>query len=279
MVMNRLEAARNLPENQNPAKQLAINKSEKILQDAGVKDPGMSVAIPVETSHLPTSETAPLNDVLDRVIAELRINPFSPEAVTNFWKTKLEADGKRIRLAISVPDCNWTEEEIRKPMKNNKGNEIPSMMVYVPQELTGTEGLVKLGQMYPKMRSWDVQEGTTVEDSPDANKRGGWIKVEASVDAPNINTTQGDLEKHAKKQGYLGQRENSYILASQASKDLTGHYLDEGFTSSRLLGSRDGGHMVNTYFYSHGHLVISRDLYPQSHGALMGGRFEEVKKA
>lgn len=233
---------------------------------------------PVETSPLPTSETIPSKDVLEKAIAEPEINPFFPEAViTKFWKVKLQADGKRIGLNISVPDCNWTEEEIRKPMKDNRGNEVPSTMVYVPQELTGKEGLVKLGQMYPKMESWSVQEDTAVQDSPDANKKGGWIKTEAAIDAPNLDTTQKDLEYHAKDKEYFPQTLNTFILASQASKDLTGHYLDEGSTWSRL-GSRDGGDVVRASFGSDGRLNVSWHLNPRAHGSSMGGRFEEVKK-
>ena len=243
-----------------------------------------SATVPSQRESLPTrvfpeAELFPTSDDgLNEAIVELRANPFSPEAVTNYWKTKLQLDGKRIGLEISVPDCNWTEDEIKKPMVGKKGEEVPSMMVYIPQELTGQEGLKKLGQMYPKMRSSSAQEGTTVQDSPDANKQGGWIKAEATVDAPNLDTTQGDLEKHAKKQGYFPQRENAYILASQASKDLTGHYLDEGSTWSRL-GSRRGSDVVYADFDSDGRLQVDWRLGPRDRDAGMGGRFEEVKKA
>ncbi len=34
---------------------------------------------------LSTSETTSLNDVLGRAIAELKINPSSAEAITNYW--------------------------------------------------------------------------------------------------------------------------------------------------------------------------------------------------
>lgn len=216
---------------------------------------------------------------IELAITELKTNPFSPEANTNYWRTKLQADGKRIGLNISVPDCNWPEAEIKRPMVDVKGNEVPSMMAYVPQELTGKEGLVKLGQMYPKMGSVSVQEGTAVQDSPDANTKGGWIKVEAVVDAPNLNTTPKDLEDHAKEQGYFGQRENVYILAFQASKDLTGHYLDEGPTWSRLLGSRSESGVVSAHVNSGGDLHVGWFLNPQDRDADVGGRFEEVKKA
>lgn len=209
----------------------------------------------------------------------VEINPFSPEAVTNFWRTKLQVDGKRIGLGIKVPDCNWTEEEIRKPMVDNKGKEVSSMMVYVPEQLTGEKGLKRLGKMYPGMDSWAVKEGTIVQDSSDVNKKSGWVKVEATVDAPNLDTTQEGLENHAREKKYSPQRLNTYILASQASRDLTGHYLDEKSTYSRLPGSRCGGGVVRARFGSDGGLHVNWILGPRNHGANLGGRFEEVKKA
>jgi len=48
MVMNRLEAAGNLPENQTPVQQFAIKQARQILENAGVKDPGMPIVSPVE---------------------------------------------------------------------------------------------------------------------------------------------------------------------------------------------------------------------------------------
>lgn len=56
MVMNRLEAARNLTGNQNPVKQFAIDQARRILQAAGVEDPGM----PVVTSVSEKQTAAPI---------------------------------------------------------------------------------------------------------------------------------------------------------------------------------------------------------------------------
>ena len=193
----------------------------------------------------------------------------------------MQADGKRIGLDISVLDCNWTKREMRKPMIGINGAEVPSMMVYIPQELYGQEGLIKLGQMYPKMNIWPVQKETVawvMRDSPDSSKKGRWIKVEATIDAPNINTTEKDLKNHAKAKKYSRQRLITYIFASQASKDLTGHYLDEESTWSRL-GTHFQSEVAYVRFHSDGDLTIPWPLDPQAHGAGIGGRFEEVKKA
>ena len=38
------------------------------------------------------------SDRLMQSIAELKVNLFSPEAITKFWKAKLQADGKKAQL-------------------------------------------------------------------------------------------------------------------------------------------------------------------------------------
>ena len=235
------------------------------------------------------------SDYLMQSIAELKINLFSPEAITKFWKAKLQADGEKIGLDISVTDCSWTEDEIKEPMTDIKGKEVPSMMVYVPQELTGQEGFNKLGQMYPKMKFCDpkacpitqirggitrrIREETLIQDSPDGSKKGGWIKAEATIVTPNLNTPKEDLEKHAKKLGYSRQALSTYILASQASKNLAGHYLDKGGKWSRLDSRYDEEDVVCATFGWDGFLALYFNLRPQDYNPRTGGRSEEVKKA
>lgn len=48
MVMERLEAARQHPDNQDALKQFAISHAKKLLRDAGVKDPGIKEKKPSE---------------------------------------------------------------------------------------------------------------------------------------------------------------------------------------------------------------------------------------
>lgn len=265
MVMNRLEAASHLPENQGDSQQLAIEQARGLLISAGVKDPGLR------------TETLPLRGDQSQTIVEHLMNSFSPEILTKFWRAKLQADGKRAGLDISVPDCNWTREEIERPMMGIKGNKVPSMMVYIPQELMGQGGLVKLGHMYPRINSMSIRDDTDVQDSHDANKEGGWIKVEATLNAPNLNSTQGQLEEHAKRRGCFIQRVNVYILASQARKDLAGRYLDEKSTYSRL-GSCMRGVMVNAKFHPDGDMDVNSSSNPRDHNKILGGRFEEIRK-
>ncbi|MBI2613871.1 MAG: hypothetical protein HYW62_03785 [Candidatus Levybacteria bacterium] len=230
--------------------------------------------VPDETNPLPS-------DVLGEAIAELKANPFSPEALTNYWRVKLQVDGKRVGLEISVPDCNWTEEEIRLPMKDTGGNAVPSMLVYIPGELMGQEGLAKLKQMYlsPSIQNSSVQKGANVQDRSDTNTKGVWVKVEATLDAPNLGTTRRDLKKHSIRQGYVPQRENTYILASEASRVLRGERFDVNTWS--WLGSRliCYGFYVSYRLSLDGSFLGSTRSLPPKSPRYIGGRFEEMKKS
>ena len=209
-------------------------------------------------------------DLLTQAIERYKGEPFNPELVTNYWRAKLQADGVKVGIDIVVPDCDWTEEEIRRPMVDIKGNAIGGMMVPVLGEIT----LPLLGKMYPKIAGYSVREDTPIKDT---HKTSGYVKVEATIDAPNRNTRPKELEDFAKKQGYLGQREITYILASQASKNLIDQYFDQGETWSRLLGSRSGGYPPDARFNPDGDLVVGWHLGPQDPHLHLGARFEEVK--
>lgn len=209
------------------------------------------------------------SDRLTQAIAELNRNPSSPEAVTNYWRVKLQKkDG------IFIPDCNWTEEEIGRPMVDIHGNEISGIMFL--KWPTGQGGPIRLEQKYPERQSGYVDRNAFVADVRNVAE---WGKGYASSDGVNLNTTQEELEDFARQHGYLRGRLHSYFFASQLSKDLKGRYLDEEKTFSRLLGSRVEGHVVSTGFRSDGRLAVSWGVWgPQSRGQILGGWLEEVRK-
>lgn len=265
MLERGFERAQQLRENSNPVRQSAIAQARRILQAAGVVDSG----IPSDSTDKGLKpETVPQVNLLAQIIKD-RLS--TPEQVTSYWRTKLQADGERVEADISVPDCDWTAEEIARPMVDVLGNEVPGVMVY--NSFQGKEGLSILGRMYPEMNHSYVGANTPITDTED---RIGWFKVEATVDAPNRDTNQAQLEAFAKKQGYIGQRLSTYILVAQAIKDLTGQYSDQGNTLSRLLGSRDEGHVIYVYFSPFGELYAGWNLALAYHYPRLGGRFEEV---
>ncbi|MEK7534398.1 MAG: hypothetical protein AAB600_03615 [Patescibacteria group bacterium] len=116
----------------------------------------------------------------------------TPEFQTRFWRDMFADDP-----SLVVPECDWTEEAIRTPMLDMKGNDIPPTMVYNPQVFTGNDGLIRLGKRYPIITLIDeaAREGTQVVDNYDGS---GWVKVEGTLAAPNLGATEDQLKEHGK---------------------------------------------------------------------------------
>lgn len=188
------------------------------------------------------------------------------ELLTQFMRAFWQEAGRRIGRSIVVDNFPLTAKEIKE--KQGKGY----MPIFVPVEV----GRVDLGKMFPEMGSWAVQEGNSAVDTINNS---GWLWIEASVDAPNLKTTQGQLEEKFKKERRQGQSLRTYIIGGQISKLLTDKYFDEGPTWSRLLGSRNDGGVFNANFDSGGCLGVHSRLDPEHHQGRLGGRSEEVIKA
>lgn len=110
------------------------------------------------------------NDPLSQAIAEHERGIRTPEMWTAYWRAKFQVDAGKIGLNIEIPDCDWTDEEIRRPMVDIHGKEIDGIMVPVMPDIT----LSVLGRMYPAMQSRTVREDSPVADTHDIT---GWIKV------------------------------------------------------------------------------------------------------
>ncbi len=260
--MERLGAARRLPENQDPTKQFAIEHAEKMLVDAGVKDPGTLVATSVEKPTPKIGEQS--QDKVGKVVVEYNSQPLTPELVNKTWQTLWTEWGKRVGQTFEIPQCDRTSEELAQLKKENKA------VLLIPDNVD----LIMLGKIFPQMQSRAVSEGTTVTES----SKGGSIDTEMDLDSPNRDTTEFQAKDFLKQNGRNGQRLRTYIIGSQLSKLLTGHYFDEN-AYSRLPGSRNEARMVLAHFHSDGGLHVRWHLGPLHHDPDMGFRSEGVRKA
>lgn len=274
MVMNRLEAAQKLPDNQDDVKQSAIIGARQMLLNADVKDPGMplldSIGQPVKTPAIERE----MEMSLQNAVSEYKKGPLTPEHINDFWQAfwrngEEVLSQKGIDHSFQVPTCDRTVEELAELQKENKG------VLLVPDELYTQKGLILLGNMFPKMESWVVQEGTKVVNNTD---KGGSIDIEMNLDSPNRDTNEKQTLDVIEKQRRSPQRLSTYIVGSQFSKLLTGHYFDEE-TASRLPGSRDDGSLLGARFFSDGYLDVDWPLLPKNRSPFWGVRFEGVKKA
>lgn len=200
---------------------------------------------------------------LEEVTRENKKNLVSPEYLTQFMRNFWVEAGQRVGKNIVVDNFPLTAKEIKEKAKGGQ------MAIFVPDGLTRED----LGKMFPKMKSWATQEENLVVDEVNNS---GWLWIEASVDAPNRNTTQGQLEEKFRKEGKQGQSLRTYIIGSQISKLLTDHYFDEGPIWLRLLGSCFEDGVLYSSFNLGGGLHVCSVWVPEYHAEYMGGRSEEV---
>lgn len=228
--------------------------------------PKAPVVVKTETFQAP-------GDLLKDAIIEYKRGSLTPELVNSTWQTVWRVWGESVEHQFQIPACDRSDKELATLKSEGRG------IVLTPDEIYTPEGLILLGRIFPEMKSWSTEAGTTVTNEVN---RGGSIDIEMSVGAP-YRTAQGYTEQELidkiVSDNRDGQRLATYIVGSQFSKLLTDKYFDQDDTWSRLPGSRDEGRVVDADFYSDGHLNVDdywsrEDRYPG-----LGGRSEGVKKA
>lgn len=222
--------------------------------------------------QIPEPATQSAEKILGGLVPEYRKHKHSPEVLTCFNRSFYEVYAKAIGLEINVPDLQAPEKEIKKPMPTVKGKRVKSLALYYPPELQGKEGLVRLGRMF-NLGSWSVQENTSIVST---KIPAIWLGIEGTVDAPNTNTCEEDLTKHAQKHNLLGQDLNLYILGSRFFKFLESCHFDQGATWSRLPASRHGGLMVYASCAPGGRVLVPSSLDPDNRDPNLGARFARV---
>lgn len=220
------------------------------------------------------------------------------KALSKYFQARFTVDGSRADLKIIVPEFPLgRENELKVPMKrrlrSGEATDTDSAVLFLPEELTGEEGLVRAGKMYPWLEGdpekMAGEEGhgmhTLLPNTPVTNthETHGYIRVEASPISPNRMTTEGELREFAEKNGLQMQREIVNILFSLMIYDLYGKFIDQyerggkNNNFSRLGGSQINGAAIITCWNSDGHLTADR-AEPEISQYNWGGRFEQAIK-
>lgn len=214
-------------------------------------------------------------------LSELTLGQFrkaldDPAFLTSAWRDLILTLERSLGPLGEVRECDWSAEEISRPMIDISGKSVPGMMLYLPPDLVLPHQRQKdfLGKFLEVKASSETETHNT----------SGWLKVYWSLRAPNPSVAWSEAGKFAEEHGYLPGRERTYILASLISKAVTGHAFDEpGLihqSISGLPGSvRDG---VMVFARSNRHGAASSIWCPpetaEVAAGLVGWRFEEVKK-
>lgn len=197
----------------------------------------------------------------------------TPDLINQTWIGIWSVIGDRVGFEYQVPQSDRTTEELEHLRKENNAN------LLLPDDIYTPDGLIRLGQAFPLMNSWATRPEEAVRISH-SSSTGGSIDIEMSLDAP-YRTSKGYNEQELRGKiaadGRLGMRLPTYLVGSQFSELLTGHYFDEK-TWSRTPESFYDGRALSAYFHSGGYVIVSRWYQSHRHPDV-GGRSEGVKRA
>lgn len=229
-----------------------LGAQERALMESHLGTVRLSAQVLAETQRAPRKEGLSL----DKAVKALKSEPYNPNVVTDFWGSLLTASDVAVH-------CVYSSAELKDLAKRERGP------VYVPNF-----SYPDLGQKFSGLGSWAVAKDSPVKDDRETV---GWTDIETALEAPYRRTTESQLQEKFAKEGRVGARLKTGVLASEASKLLVGHYFDEGATWSRYLRSRHEGQVVYAHFHSSGYLYVLSHLKPEYASPLLGGRSEGVK--
>lgn len=218
---------------------------------------------------------------LDQAVAEYnKSKTHTPEFLTNFQRVLWGQLSEIAGVDVVVPVIAQSEQNrIAESETRGKGVSL------IPQGYEGQDKRRLIGAAFKLVGNkyvpdhWSVVDGNSVKNDI---VHVGYRLVDMQINAPNLKTDEGmarDLMKKGKpEEGSEGMNESEYLIGALQSKLLTGQYLDQGSTWSRLLSSSDGGQVVRARFHPGGALFVHSYLGPEDRRDGLGARFSSGVK-
>lgn len=203
-------------------------------------------------------------------------DPHTPELLTRVWQIVWQNWGLRTGRDFWEIRCDRTQAEIDQLEAAGKS------LIILPEEVLDQihNPYQFLAETFPFANNlrFQIRPASVAVAIP----RVGTIAIEASVDAPNLNTGEYQLPQLFEAQGVTGQTLVEYVVGSNFSRLMTSHYFDENGTRSRLTGTRDqgsAGWAIDAHSDKSGQVFINASLDPEDRKPNIGARTSEVKAA
>ena len=216
--------------------------------------------------------TPGLTDEMVEVIRQYEAQRHTPELLTAtfqaIWKEREAKVADLLTEPLApVEPCTYTQEQIDELEKADR------RIGYMPSEFAQKRNVLRV--IFKGM--WGPPDTTSKNSVTNDNQPAGWFDYDAQMSVPNTNMTEADLRNKFKAENREGMNLNQYIIAGQDSKLLTGKYLDQGTTWTRLLASRlDGGVTILARFNPDGKLDMRTGRTFETHPRI-GGRSVKVR--
>jgi hypothetical protein len=198
-----------------------------------------------------------------------------PVNVTLLMREVWMERGRSVGMKFDICDCPYTAEELTALDTKDR------RVAFLPEELATQRGRASFAAMFPEMQCYSLLPDNVVSNDDDPF---GWFDYEASIDAPRLDTDERSLVKCLAAEALTLLTLNQYIVASQDTKALTGTYLDERRSWTRI-GSRVDGRITCARFDGEtmaeglgdeepveGSLLLAYDVGEHDRGPVLGGR-------
>jgi len=200
------------------------------------------------------------------------------QAYWDFYGIEKMGLSQRDTRVAAVP---YTEEDIWQFMKledPQDGNPDADLGYFQLPVLASSDGRLLIGRGFANLGAvWAFQAGSDVTNSHQAT---GWMRVDASLDAPYRKNQQGkltglsvlELREDMKVGKRIGQTVNLYGPSGNVIKQIHGYYPDQGSTWSHLPGSVWRGKCLIASFNSYGYFGVGSGWFPGDRHPEFGGR-------
>jgi hypothetical protein len=196
-------------------------------------------------------------------------NMLTPDSVDNYFQAFWRRKGEQIGLSqqLAIPACDRSVEELAALRREERG------VILMPDEIMGDKGSALLGKMFPVLQTWSTDRNAAAFF--DTSGKGGCIDIEMDLYSRHKDVTEPQARELFSSQRKQIQRLQTYIVGSNISKELIGHYFDEE-GSSRIALDYPRDATIDAAFSSDGQLIIIANLDPNLSG-LIGARSEGRK--
>lgn len=181
---------------------------------------GGSTALEISQKHI--EGFGPVNLGLAQ---EFLYAPNNPQVITAVWRSLLPD--------VHVPSCKWQAADIAEPVVDINGESHAPLMVPDIADFQGPEGLTRLVKRFSLIDPSNYARLKSVVSYGAPNL---FVKIEASIDSPNLYTSEDELRDYLANTGKTGITEQVYILGALFAKLMTDTYFDQ----SDLTGEHNG---------------------------------------
>lgn len=212
--------------------------------------------------------------------SDLELRALGVQAATAAQHTRFQSEtwarrAARLDLRIHVPDCPYTDDTLAELASAGR------TVAFLPSEFSSHRTRDRFTQLFPLMGSYAEPPVNGFANGTDT---WGWFDYETATDAPLVNLTESDVHDRLDAANLTMLTLDQYIVASQDQYLLTGAYLDQHRSWTRLATRYDGRTIAARFDGDQpesgredeppcaGALLVGYDIAATDNGAMLGVR-------